>query len=68
MIAYPYLDKWVTDHGMTQRQFAEFLGIDKSTVNKIMNGRNDMSKSTIDLILEKTGMKYERAFATSTQQ
>lgn len=62
---YPYLNKWVSDHGFTDEQFALLCGLDRTTVCKLMNGKcgDTMSKKTIDKILKATRMRYEVAFA-----
>ena len=59
---YINLDRWMREHGITRAMFADKSGINYSTLNMIIGGKTDFSKSSIDKILKATGLTYEEAF------
>lgn len=63
MIKYPYLEKWMSDRGLTQVKFAKLLDMDRTALNKILNGSAKPKQETIEKILTTTGMPEEKAFS-----
>ena len=59
---YPRLEKWIELHYSNYSELARVLGIHRSTLYDIMDGKSDPKKSLIDAILYETGMSYEECF------
>lgn len=68
MIKYPYLEKWISDHNMTQGEFARAIGVERTTVQKLLNGLSEPKKGMIDKVLEVTKMPYEVAFSETVRR
>lgn len=65
---YPNIRKWMVDNKLTYNGFSSLLSMDQNTIRKFLVGKGGAYKSTIDKILETTGMTYEVAFALDTTQ
>ncbi len=39
-----FLQKWLERNGLTQREAAEFTGLDEKTINTLATGRGKLSK------------------------
>lgn len=63
MIKYPYLEKWMSDKGLSQTEMAKVLGVGRTTVSKLLNGKEEPKKAVIDKVLKATGLPYEVAFS-----
>lgn len=59
---YPSIEKYMTDHNISLREFARRCGVPSSTMSRLMNGQTEPYKSTIDKILSVTGLSYEECF------
>ena len=68
MIRFPYIDKWIADHGYSIRQAAKIFGISYSCLIHMLEGKGDPTMTTINKILKVTGMKYEKAFSETIMQ
>ena len=60
---FPVIEAAIEEMGGTYRFFAE-TGISSATYYFLQSDRGNPTKRTIDLILDYTGMKYEKAFKT----
>lgn len=63
MIKYPYLERWIYDHGLTMRKAAKLFDMSYSCVIGLLEGRGNPKKDTIDKLIGITGMPYEQLFA-----
>ena len=59
---YPSIEKYMTDHNLSLREFARRCDMPSSTMCRLLNGQTEPSKSTIDKILAETGLSYEECF------
>ncbi len=59
---YPNIRAWAKRRQMTAKKIAEATGVSVFTINKALSGKVNMSKSTIDALLNLTGMTYEECF------
>lgn len=65
---YPNIAKWLNDHKYNERNLAEKAGVSYSTINKFLNGKQNLRRSNIQKILYVTGLTYEEAFATEIKE
>ena len=59
---YPSIEKYMTDHKLSLREFARQCDMSNSTMCRLLKGDTEPSKSTIDKILLETGLSYEECF------
>ena len=59
---YPNIAKWIVDNEYSMSTFGLAIGLSKGHISYVMAGVHDLRKSTIDAILERTGMTCEEAF------
>ena len=59
---YPLIEKYMTDHNLSLREFARQCDMPSSTMCRLLNGQTEPSKSTIDKILVEIGLNYEECF------
>ena len=59
---YPSIEKYMTDHNLSLREFASRCDMPSSTMCRLLNRQTEPSKSTIDKILTVTGLSYEQCF------
>ena len=59
---YPSIEKYMTDHNISPREFARRCDMPSSTMCRLLKGDTEPSKSTIDKILAETGLSYEECF------
>ena len=59
---YPAIEVYMIKNELSLRQFAEKCGIPTSTMCRLLKGKTEPTKSTIDKILNETGMTYEQCF------
>lgn len=59
---YPVIEKYMIDHNLSLREFARRCGLPDSTMCRLLQGKVDIRKSTIDKILVETGLNYEECF------
>lgn len=50
------------DHSLSLREFARKCGVPSSTMCRLLNGKTEPVKSTIDKILVETELSYEVCF------
>lgn len=63
-IVYPNLREWMRKNTCTTRMLCDMTGTSyMSLFRGLQNAKYELRKSTIDKILEVTGMTYEEAFA-----
>lgn len=60
---YPNLANWLKANNLTQTNLATMTGFVPSQISLLLLGRHDIRKSTIDAILNATGLTYEVAFS-----
>ncbi|OUO78196.1 hypothetical protein B5F53_11655 [Blautia sp. An249] len=63
---YPVIEKYMIDHSLSLREFARKCGVPSSTMCRLLNGKTEPVKSTIDKILVETGLNYEVCFKEGT--
>lgn len=61
-IVYPAIGKWMRENKVSVYDFASKSGIDPTSCYKILSGRVEPRKTSIDRILAVTGGKYETTF------
>ena len=61
-VKYPSIQKYMTDHNLSLREFARRCDMPSSTMCRLLKGDTEPSKSTIDKILLETGLSYEECF------
>lgn len=61
-IVYPAIEKYMKDHGLSNRKLALNAGMNYVALYYVLTGQHEPSKTTIDKILAYTGLKYEDAF------
>ena len=59
---YPSIEKYMTDHNLSLREFARQCDMPSSTMCRLLKGDTEPSKSTIDKILTVTGLSYDECF------
>lgn len=59
---YPNISRWMKENRVCASKLAKTIGISPVTVSNMLSGRVNTTKSTIDKVLEVTGMTYEQAF------
>ena len=59
---FPNIEKWFGETNLTERAFAEKIGIYPDTFSKWMLGRHEPPLWGIRAILKETGMTFEEAF------
>ena len=59
---YPSIEKYMTDHNLSLREFARQCDMPSSTMCRLLNRQTEPSKSTIDKIMAVTGLSYEECF------
>lgn len=59
---YPRLEKYLVDKNLSIREFARLCDMPSSTMCRLLNGKTEPTKSTIDRILLETGLNYETCF------
>ena len=59
---YPVIEKYMIDHNLSLREFARRCGVPSSAMCRLLNGKTEPVKSTIDKILMETGLSYEICF------
>lgn len=70
-VVFPNLRKWMNDNKISNAELLRRLGYKTygnayfSWLRYILNGRNEMKKSTIDKLLAITGMTYEELLGGS---
>lgn len=62
-VKYKNLRNFIIKNYENNGKFAEKIGVNRSTVQRILNGETNISKRTIDNIIKISGMKYEEIFA-----
>lgn len=65
---YPNIRKWMVDNGLNYNSFSSLLSMNQNSTQRFLVGEGGAYKSTIDKILEVTGMTYEVAFALDTAE
>lgn len=61
--AYPILRGYILENHLSVKGFAEKCGVSPHTMHDMLFGRATPTKTTIDKVLEATGMTYEDAFS-----
>lgn len=59
---FPEIEKYISKNNISLRDFSKRCGMPVSTMSRIVNGKVDVQKSSIDKILKTTGMSYEECF------
>lgn len=59
---FPEIKKYISKNNISLRDFSKCCGMPVSTMSRIVNGKVDVQKSSIDKILKTTGMSYEECF------
>lgn len=59
---YPGLEQYMKNHDLSLRRFAEMCGMPSSVMCRILNGKTEPRKGTIDRIVRTTGLTYEECF------
>ena len=59
---YPSIEKYMTNHNLSLREFARQCDMPSSTMCRLLKGDTEPSKITIDKILAVTGLSYEECF------
>lgn len=62
--AYPRIIDYMREHKLTLNKFADKAGVARVTIATMLEGITIPNKSTIDKVLNATGMTYEEAFKT----
>lgn len=62
IIKYPNIEKWMRENQCNMKRLSDLTGMGVMRIRRGLCGEIDMHKSTIDKILEVTGMTYEEAF------
>lgn len=57
---YPNISRWMKENRVCASKLAKTIGISPVTVSNMLSGRVNTTKSTIDKVLEVTGMTYEQ--------
>ena len=58
----PSIEKYMTDHNISLREFARQCDMPSSTMCRLLKGQTEPPNSTIDKILSVTGLSYEECF------
>lgn len=59
---YPNIAIWMHEKRHSAKALAADIQVSQQCITKILKGKGNPSKQTIDRILEVTGMTYEQAF------
>ena len=59
---YPSIEKYITDHNLSLREFARQCDMPSSTMCRLLKGQTEPPNSTIYKILSVTGLSYEECF------
>ena len=59
---YPSIEKYMTDHNLSLREFSRQCDMQSSTMCRMLNGDTEPSKNTINKMLAETGLSYEECF------
>ena len=59
---YPNIQRWLSEHKMSYRAFAEKVGTTDCTICKMLNGSSETRLYIVKGVLEVTGMTFEEAF------
>ena len=62
VMKYPSIEKYMTDHNLSLREFVRQCDMPSSTMCRLLNRQTEPSKSTIDKIMAVTGLSYEECF------
>lgn len=65
---YPNIAWWLYEHRISYSRFSIMCGCSNDRIYRGLNGKVELRKSTIDKILEVTGMNYETAFSMERQE
>lgn len=66
IIKYPNIEKWMRQNQCNMKRLSGLTGLGVVRIRRGLCCEFDMHKSTIDKILEVTGMTYEEAFHIDT--
>lgn len=64
---YLSIEKYMTDHNLSLREFARRCNMPSSTMCRLLKGDTEPYKSTIDKMLAETGLSYEECFMEGYQ-
>lgn len=62
---YPAISRWLYENRYSYTSFAKLIGVSFASVRRWFSDGGKMEKSSIDKILEVTGLTYEEAFRRS---
>lgn len=54
------IDEYMDEHGLNQKQLAKKLGVSGATVSNILNQRTIPSDEMLEIISQKTGIKFQK--------
>ncbi len=61
-MGYPAIEKYMVTHNLSLRELSRKCGVSSSAMCRLLQGKTDIRKSSIDKILSETGMDYETCF------
>lgn len=61
---YPAIRRYLETNVISQKDFAERIGVSNSGLTNVLLGKRLPNKRMIDKILHETGLTYEEAFST----
>lgn len=67
-IKYKNLRNFIMKNYKNNEKFAKKIGVNRATVQRILNGETNPSKKTIDNMIKLSGMKYEEIFAEDWEE
>ena len=65
---YPAIRRYLETNVISQKDFAERIGVSNSGLTNVLLGKHLPNKRMIDKILHETGLTYEEAFRTDADR
>jgi len=56
------LVRWMLAHNLSPKKLADKIGVSRTTIQRVLADRGELTKYVIDALLDETGMTYEELF------